>query len=385
LLYYENKLTDLKKFMRILLLLVLIFTSPIYAGGDLTTQLATFLDNMAKQHAFSGTVVVTKNRDLIFQKSYGQSVYEYHIPWNESTLFDMGSLTGFLTTLCIFHLHEEGLLNISDPVTQYLSPRLVPKANLSQLKILHLLTQTSGLGCFETLEKKNGLSLWDRTNKALFKNLDDYLTLLRSESLEFEPEKVVKPSSSAMLLLGAIIEKVTKKSFQSYTEEVIFKKLRLNNAKFIHQLNHPEAVAIGYKQEKGLRINNLYERPLNGSPSSGAYITMNDLIKLFIGIETRKLLNESTLKLLLSTTIKEEKIELQPFGKGTLKYGSFIQIFQGDLEKPLVVSLSANDPYGSIHIDWMLPNGYSLYIVSNYTKDIEDQIVAKLREIILNN
>ena len=64
-----------------------------------------------------------------------------------STKFRVGSITKTMVATCILKLEESGLLNIEDPISNYLRTSLVNDTILSSgiVKIRHLLNHTSGI------------------------------------------------------------------------------------------------------------------------------------------------------------------------------------------------------------------------------------------------
>jgi hypothetical protein len=172
---------------------------------------------------------------------------------------------------------------------------------------------------------------------------------------------------------------------------MIFKKLRLKHARFINQLAHDDPITVGYAFHQGQRSSNLYDRPLCGSPSYGAYFTIEDLIKLFTGIDTYKLLSEESLKQLKSSYFKQTHDNILGLGPGTIEQGCFIQHLITSHQNGNIIALEAKDSYASIYIDWVMPHGYSAYVISNLGKgsspldnNSAESIIGQIRRLVLN-
>lgn len=60
-----------------------------------------------KQKKFSGNVLLSKNNEIIFNKSYGYSNKEKGIKNTPETKFMIGSMTKSITALCIMQLSEK--------------------------------------------------------------------------------------------------------------------------------------------------------------------------------------------------------------------------------------------------------------------------------------
>ena len=60
-----------------------------------------------KQKKFSGSVLLAKNNEIIFNESYGYSDKEKGIKNTPQTKFMIGSMTKPITALCIMQLSEK--------------------------------------------------------------------------------------------------------------------------------------------------------------------------------------------------------------------------------------------------------------------------------------
>ena len=92
-------------------------------------------------------------------------------------------------------------------------------------------------------------------------------------------------------MLGAIIEKITGKSYYDYVRENIFKPAGMSNTDSFETDKMPTNTANGYtnRNSKNERVNNINTRPFRGSSAGGGYSTAEDLLKFSLAIKSGKL------------------------------------------------------------------------------------------------
>lgn len=111
--------------------------------------------------------------------------------------------------------------------------------------------------------------------------------------------KVVN-NNAAYVLLGLIIEKITKKSYRDYVQEEIFKKANMRHSGFFAMDDVWENVAEVYKkiiQQGEIKYKkNIYSYPPIGTSEGGAYVTAQDLANFMIALIKHQLLDETMTK-----------------------------------------------------------------------------------------
>lgn len=185
---------------------------------------------------FSGSVLVSRNNEIIHAAGYGFANREQQVPNTPDTQFYIASLTKPFTALAIMQLQEEQLLNLSDPVTKYL-PEF---PNGSRITIKHLLTHSAGLYDFT--------DEWDEI-KELKLLPQDIVDSFKDKPLSFEPGSKVRYSSSGYILAGLIIEKVSGMSYANYVESRIFEPLNMVHSGYGYAIQKGLVKAIGYKND----------------------------------------------------------------------------------------------------------------------------------------
>ena len=90
---------------------------------------------------YSGTVLVARGDTVLLSKGYGMANYEFSVPNTPRTVSATGSNTKQFTAAAVMKLQEQGRLNVTDPVTQYIPG--VP--GWKEIRIYQLLNHTSGI------------------------------------------------------------------------------------------------------------------------------------------------------------------------------------------------------------------------------------------------
>ncbi|KAA0117213.1 class A beta-lactamase-related serine hydrolase [Mycolicibacterium sp. P9-22] len=164
-------------------------------------------------------------------------------PMTEDTIFDLASLTKSLATAtAVMQLYEQGRVHLDDPVQAYLPdfrPANEPR-RAQQVTLRMLLTHTSGIAGDLSLDGPWGL---DRPDKA------DGLRRALGAWVVFEPGAVFHYSDINFILVGAIVEKLTGESVDTYVQREVFTPLGMNDTHYF-----PVAKACGPHEIRGNAI-----------------------------------------------------------------------------------------------------------------------------------
>jgi hypothetical protein len=91
---------------------------------QLEKEFAEQIDALAYRYLalnrFSGTIVLAKDYRIVYNQSFGLADYENEIPFTPNTAFKVGDITKLITSELITGLINEGKINKTDKVAQYL-------------------------------------------------------------------------------------------------------------------------------------------------------------------------------------------------------------------------------------------------------------------------
>jgi CubicO group peptidase (beta-lactamase class C family) len=220
------------KKMRTLLLTLFITANTVSYGqtpSSFTPSQIKRLDSIATQDVPKGApgiaTGIVSNGKIVYEKVAGFANLTDSTLITKNTRFNIASNGKQFTALAILVLMDERKISLTDDIRKYL-PNLYPKLN-SKISIENLLNHTSGIRDVYDLWSLKGLTWWKYT----FSNTDVLEMIEKQQELNFNPSSKYLYSNTNYILLTAIIEKVTGKSFVAYTND-LFKKLNMPNTSF---------------------------------------------------------------------------------------------------------------------------------------------------------
>ncbi len=265
---------------------------------------------MTGQHdyfKFNGNILVAKGGNIIYQQDLGYADFNSKRLLNDSSVFELASLSKQFTAMGIMILKEKKLLSYDDNVKKFF-----PDFPYDNITIRNLLTHTSGLpGYEEQFEKK-----WDRKKIAFNKDILDMLKQ-EKDTLFFKPGTSWRYSNTGFAVLAFIIEKVSGKSYNDFMAKNIFHPLGMTHT-FIYNTRRstgkiPANYALGFVYSDSLKRYILpdslqkfdFVYYLDGIVGDGCVnSTTGDLYKWDRALYTTKLVSKPTLDEMLSPLVQ---------------------------------------------------------------------------------
>lgn len=157
---------------------------------------------------FNGNILIAKNGEVIYQKSFGFADGRKENPLNLSMKFDVGSISKEFNGVGIMLLKERGKLSLSTPLSVFF-PEFPAWAQKIQIK--HLINYTSGI-------PQSPGSIAYGGDSPLY----DFLK--KTDSLSFEPGTQYDYNYADVYLQRQIIERVSKMTYADFIKKNIFDK-----------------------------------------------------------------------------------------------------------------------------------------------------------------
>ncbi|MGB7124355.1 MAG: serine hydrolase domain-containing protein [Thermoplasmata archaeon] len=216
------------------------------AGAELDRFALRWL-RRAKVPGASLSVVQRGRPDL--DRGYGFRDREARLPASARTVYGLASVTKSFTALAILRLGEEGALSTQDPVVRHLpefgtpDPKATPK-----IRLHHFLTHTSGLPPLPSIYYTAARSLVrdppydprvarrvgvdpDHPPIDTYEQILEYLRTTRYRLLG-PPGRVFSYSNEGFGLLGAVIERASGRTYESYVGEEILRPAGMRSSTF---------------------------------------------------------------------------------------------------------------------------------------------------------
>lgn len=272
---------------RIHLILILFLASiqPLIAQQK-AEQIDALLNQYVANRQFNGTVLVAEKGQVIFKKGYGMANMEWNLPNTPDVKFRLGSITKQFTSMLIMQLVEAGKLKLDGKITDYLPD--YPKATGDLVTIHHLLTHTSGIPSYTNFPDFFAKMSRDPSTPT------EFIKKFSELPLEFEPGTRFAYNNSGYFLLGAIIEKITGKSYADVLQEKILTPLNMGDTGY--DLPGPILAkrATGYEKQGGRYVNSPYLDMSLPYAAGSMYSTVEDLYKWDQALYTDKLVSAKT-------------------------------------------------------------------------------------------
>jgi CubicO group peptidase (beta-lactamase class C family) len=227
------KLKFAQKYKMKILLLALFLIANTFSSGQtpniFTPTQIKRLDSIATQdvpkEAPGIATGIVSNGKIVYEKIAGFANLNDSTLITKDTRFNIASNGKQFTALAILVLIDEKKISLTDDIRKYL-PTLYPKLS-SKITVENLLNHTSGIRDVYDLWSLQGLTWWEHS----FSNNDVVELIQKQQELNFLPNTKYLYSNTNYILLTAIVEKVTGKSFVAYTNS-LFKKLNMPSTSF---------------------------------------------------------------------------------------------------------------------------------------------------------
>jgi len=210
-------------------------------------NLEKLLQKQIKHQKISNIVIDIQTGDNSFEwsGSAGISVPEKQTEMRADSPYFIASITKIFTASAIMLLHEQKKLNLEDSVTTFFPKNKIDsihnykgKDYSNELKIYHLVNQTSGLADYFEQKNKKGNNFLDKIleDGDADWNIEVVLEIVKNNlkpkfppALEQGINHKAYYSDTNYQLLGAILEKLLEKSLGQIFDEFFFTPLELAN------------------------------------------------------------------------------------------------------------------------------------------------------------
>jgi CubicO group peptidase (beta-lactamase class C family) len=250
---------------------------------------------------FSGVILVRRNNESIFQKSYGYADINNKIPNEIETKFATASAGKVFVAVGILQLIEKGKLCLNDSIGNILDFDL--KSIDKNITIKQLLTHTSGIpDYFDESIMEEYAELWkDFPNYKIRKSMD-LLPLFIDKPMMYKAGEKFQYNNTGFVVLGIIIEKITGMLFDNYLVKNVFQPCGMYNTGYYELDMLPAKCANSYIYDENRKdyYTNIYSVDVKGTGAGGAFTTVIDIEKFWDNLFDEKLLSVNSLNEMLS-------------------------------------------------------------------------------------
>lgn len=276
----------------------------LLAPGEAARALEEAVEKLAAAGRFSGAVLLAKDGRPLVRRAWGEAERSFHAPNKPDTLFGVASLGKTFTAVAVGRLVEQGKVAWDDPVGRHVKGWL-PDDAAAKVTIRQLLTHTSGLGDFLG-------ALRDGDSWRLLDGVSAHRALVAGSAPAGSPGSDFRYSNSGFLVLGAIVEAVSRRDFYAFVKDEVFARAGMPRSGYPRFDDVVENRAVGYLRPGEAKATdwrtNLSLQGLRGTPAGGAWSTVDDLLAFAESLRAHRLLRKETVDALLAPQVKA------PFG-----------------------------------------------------------------------
>jgi CubicO group peptidase (beta-lactamase class C family) len=340
------------------------------AGGSAGTPLPAqawraFADELQQRAAaggFSGAVLVAHDGHPLLQQGYGMADRQRGLANTTQTKFPIASLGKMFTAVAIAQLVEQDELSFDDTIGIYVAG--FPPEIAGTVTIHQLLTHTAGMG-------DAALSRRPQPPHTLAALLERIVTA----PLQFQPGSRFAYSNDGFIVLGAILERLTRQAYADYVRQHIFRPAGMTATDIgVYKPSQIPGMAHGYAlvgkdgqplpsgsgqgsttPSAALADN---DEPQVGNPSGGGWSTVGDLLRFAQALTGHRLLSPGMTDTVLAGKVATDRPGLD---KDSYAYG----FADSRLNGVRIVGHNGGTPGYEAQLDVYPDRGHVVVILTN--------------------
>lgn len=268
-------------------------------------KIDALLNHFYSNDRFMGSVSIREKNDVVFEKAYGYMDVENGIRANTQTKYKIGSITKMFTAAIVFQLIEDKKLTLETKLSDFY-PEI---KNADSINIGQLLNHKSGIYNYTNAPEFIEYTTSPQTKLEMLKRIASY-------EPAFKPGEKAEYSNSNYLLLGYIIEDITKNTYKANVNDRIVRPLKLRDTYYYSKTNPKRNEAYSYTFEDGKWVKP-EEWDSSVAYAAGALLsTPNDLTKFIKALFDGKIIKPESLEQMKRMDMGYGKgIFIFPFGE----------------------------------------------------------------------
>ena len=267
------------------ILLTVLSVVAVYGENINRPKLDSLMNILAEKNKAMGSLTILKNGNVVYSRAIGYSFLsdKEKIPATEKTIYRIGSISKMFTATMIFQLIEERKLKLTTTLDQYF-PNL---PNADKITISNLLNHRSGLHNF-TYDPD--YVTWMTQPKTQ----DEMLSIIAKDKVDFQPNEKASYSNSNFVLLGYIIEKITKQPYSKNLNDRITSRIGLANTRYGGKTDLTKNESFSYQFENTWK--QLPETDMSIPGGAGSIVsTPTDLIQFIEALFSNRFISHNSL------------------------------------------------------------------------------------------
>jgi CubicO group peptidase (beta-lactamase class C family) len=245
---------------------------------------------MRKHHLPALAITIVEDQNILYEKASGYADLEKGKKASPGSIFKLWSVSKVFTAIEIFREVEEGMIDLDDPLSEYLPDFKIQSefGDQDQISIRSILAHQSGLPrneCVKVPVSAGQTGTLDRFEIGTW------------DCIKASPTGVrYKYSNLGYDLLGRVIEENRQEGYTQYMRSELLSSLGMQNSTFdSRDISDKEGLVLGYDYHRR-KYHPMIQEEINSVPSGNMYASLEDLTIFLKAVFEGKLFkNGSTL------------------------------------------------------------------------------------------
>lgn len=297
-------------------------------------------EQLIDKYKAPGVIIALSEKDKkVYQSAKGYRDIEASLPITDDTVLGLASVTKSFTCCAIMHLQENQKLSVYDKVIDYLPEfRLHHENRIDQISIHHFMTHSSGFPPLFALEyaiKRLNTDdppvythVGENQEQPILHTYEDLMDYIAERKIQLyaDPGKQFSYSNEAYSLLGAIIERVSGQSYESYVYDHIVKPAGMDHTRFtMKELDDYENKTISYGKtdengEETIITDPIWSTSTSMQATGFLKSTANDMLKyaqIYLNkgrVNGKEILSEQSVQEMINPQMKVHRGQYYGYG-----------------------------------------------------------------------
>lgn len=321
--------------------------------------LGAWIDDRARQHLFSGVVLVRKDEETLFEHAAGVAHRGHKVPVTVDTRFQVASVTKMITAATALRMVERGALSLDRPLTGFLPPQYRPAALDDRHTLHHLLSHTSGLPNYHDDEDETWASFTgalERIPASRARGPLDVLPLF-ADLPAVDDFGEYRYCDANYVLAGVLIEWVSGRPCKEVARDEVLTPAGMTHSGFFELDLEPAGYATGYlvaEDPPEAWRSNIYGLTASAMPDGGMTTTAHDLDRFLSALRSGRILSAGSVSSMLTPHGADEE---EAYG-----YGMELVV---EKDSVIIYGHSGLDPGVTAVVSYYVNDGITVAVLCN--------------------
>lgn len=272
-------------FKKLLFLSAIGISGMIFSQNTVKDKMSNYLDSLFVHHKVMGSFAFAEDNQPTFVKVVGFADAEKSQKANVNTQYRVGSISKTFTAVLIMQAVEDKKISLNKKLSDFYPE--IPNAD--QITIEHLLQHRTGIHNLTDEGEYLQYNTKPQTET-------DLINIIKKYKSDFEPGSRHEYSNSNYILLGFILEKISKKSYAELVKTKIAKPLKLTLTEVGGKIDPSKNQAKSYQFVNGKYVASS-ETDMSIPIGAGNIIsTPRELLTFILGLEQGKLIKKENVE-----------------------------------------------------------------------------------------